>query len=151
MKFSFMIFINVWSFHLYVPVPWEAKRIIILVLAFSEARHVVESPRLRVIGREIESNRELYFFWLLSVNYSYPLNFPCMIKPRSRYTDDPLSSGLELVEWLKSTSWWNMASKYGTRFNFQGLNSTLNLSCSMYNMYFYFIFSNYLLWVWSCH
>ena len=41
-----------------------------------------------------------FLFFLMCVIYSQPLNFPCVIKPRSRYAVELIrsSSGLELVE-----------------------------------------------------
>ena len=68
-------------------------------------------------GREVEPKKEFtitairqvtfsaltfffFFFCFLNVIYSQPLNFPCVIKPRSRYTEELIrsSSGLDLVE-----------------------------------------------------
>ena len=41
-----------------------------------------------------------WIFFPLRVIYSQPLNFPCVIKPRSRYTAELIrsSSGLELFK-----------------------------------------------------
>ena len=47
-----------------------------------------------------EFHFQSWLCWLFNVIYSQPIDFPCEIKPRSRYTEELIcfSSGLELVE-----------------------------------------------------
>ena len=65
----------------------------------------------------------------LNVIYSQPINFPCEIKPRSRYTVELIRSSSSLVSWVAQS---NPILEYSKK-TWRG--STLNVSCFMYNIF----------------